>query len=60
MEHFSNDHEDCSSQQENSHNLCDETGHPLLSLTKHMLQQSELSNGGKAIVVEMLASEEIN
>ena len=34
MEHLSNDHEDHPNQHENSHKLCDEMGHPLLSLTK--------------------------
>ena len=32
MEHLSNDHEDHPYQQENSHELCDETGYPVLSL----------------------------
>ena len=32
MEHLSNDHEDHSSQRENIHKLCDETGQPILSL----------------------------
>ena len=32
MEHLSNDHEDRLSQQENSHKLCDETVHLVLSL----------------------------
>ena len=34
MEHISNDQEDRLNQHENSHMLCDETGHALLSLTK--------------------------
>ena len=34
MEHLSNDHEDCPKQNENSHKLCDEAGHPVLSLLK--------------------------
>ena len=34
MEHLSNDHKDRSNQHENSHKLCDETGHPVTSLTK--------------------------
>ena len=34
MEHLSNDHEDCPNQHENSHELYDETGHPVLSLMK--------------------------
>ena len=32
MDHLSNDHEDRLSQEEDSHKLCDETGHPVLSL----------------------------
>ena len=32
MEHLSNDHEDHSNQQENSHKLCDEMGHPVVNL----------------------------
>ena len=34
MEHLSNDHEDRPNQHENSHKLCDETEHPVLSLMK--------------------------
>ena len=34
MEHLSNDHEDRPNQQENSHKLCDETGHPVANLMK--------------------------
>ena len=32
MEHLSNDHEDRPNQHENSHKLCDETGHPVVNL----------------------------
>ena len=32
MEHLSNDHEDRPNHHENSHKLCNETGHPFLSL----------------------------
>ena len=32
MEHLSNDHEDHHNQPENSHKLCDETGHPVVNL----------------------------
>ena len=32
MEHLSNDHKDHPNQHENSHKLCDETGHPFDSL----------------------------
>ena len=32
MEHLSNDHEDHPNKLKNSHKLCDELGHPVLSL----------------------------
>ena len=32
MEHLSNDHEDLPNRDENSHELCDKTGHPVLSI----------------------------
>ena len=32
MEHLSNDHKDHPNQHKNSHKLCDETGHPILTL----------------------------
>ena len=32
MGHLSNDHEDRLSQQENSHKLCDGTGHPVVNM----------------------------
>ena len=31
MEHLSNNHEDHPSQHKNSHELCDETGHPVMN-----------------------------
>ena len=34
MEHLSNNHENHPNQHENSNKLCDETGHPALSLLK--------------------------
>ena len=34
MDHLSTDHENLPNQDDNSHKLCDETGHPLLSLTE--------------------------
>ena len=34
MEHLSNDHEDCPNQHENSHKLCNETGHLIANLMK--------------------------
>ena len=38
MEHLSNDHEDHPDQHENSHNLCSETRHPVLSLLESQLK----------------------
>ena len=32
MEHLSNDYEDRLNQHENSHKLCNETGHPVVNL----------------------------
>ena len=32
MEHLSNDHEDCPNQHRDSHQLCNETGHPVVNL----------------------------
>ena len=34
MEHLSNDQEDSPNQQENSHKLCNEKGHPIVRLTE--------------------------
>ena len=34
MEHLSNDYKDHPNQQENSHKLCNGTGHPILCLTE--------------------------
>ena len=65
MEHLSNDHKDRPNQHNNSHKLCDEEGYLVLSLTKSQWKLkkktlSEFPNGGKAIVEQILASEEIN
>ena len=38
MEHLSNDHEGCPSQDKNSHMPCDEAGPPILSVTKSQWQ----------------------
>ena len=35
MEHLSNDHEDHPKQHEKSHQLCDETGHPVVNLMEN-------------------------
>ena len=32
MEHLSNDHKDCPNQDDNSHKLCSEMGHPITNL----------------------------
>ena len=34
MKHFTNDHKDWKNQLKNGHNLCDKTGHPILSFTE--------------------------
>ena len=63
MEHLSNDHEDHPNQHKNSHKLCNETAHLVLSLLESqwkLRQQQEFPNGGKAIIEQILASEEIN
>ena len=62
MEHLSNDHEDHPNQHENSQKLCYKTGHLVLTLTESRwnLRQHEFPNGGKAIVEQILASEESN
>ena len=61
MEHLSKNHEDCPNQLKNSHKLCDETGHPTGNLMgSETATWSEFSNGGEAIVEQILASEERN
>ena len=62
MEHLSNDHEDHPIQHENSHKPRDERGHPVLSLLESQwkLRQQQSPNGGKAILEQILASEERN
>ena len=61
MEHLSNGPKNCPNQHENSHKLCDEMGHPILSLTESqwkLRQQHDQwrENHCKKIIV----SEEIN
>ena len=56
MEHLSNDHEDHPNQHENSHKLCDETGHPVVN---SMESQWKLRQQ-HAIVEQILATEERN
>ena len=56
---------DCLIQHENGYKLCNKTGHPVLSLMGiqwKLRQQHDQNfpNGGKAIVEQILASEERN
>ena len=68
MEHLSNDHKDHPSQNEDSQKLRDEMGHPISSLREsqwklrqqHDQNYSMKRKPGKAIVEQILASEEIN
>ena len=58
-------HEDHLNQHENSHKLSDETGHPVVNMMESqwkLRQQHDqkFQNGGKAIVEQILASEERN
>ena len=55
MEHLSNDYKDHPNQHENSHKLCNETGHPLANF-----MESQWRLRGKANAVQILASEERN
>ena len=56
MEHPSNNHEDHPNQHKNSHRICAEMGHPILSLTKSQrkLRQQHDPN------FQILVSEERN
>ena len=51
MEHLSNNHKDCPNQHQNSHELCDETGHPVVNLMESQwkLRQQHDQNFGKFI-----------
>ena len=65
MEHPLNGHEDHPNQLKNSHKICDETGHVILSLLEKSMETEtttylEFPNGGKAIVEQILVSEERN
>ena len=65
MEHLSNDYEDHPNQHENSHKLCDQMGASRCgfdgkSMETETTALSEFLNGGKAIVEQILASEERN
>ena len=46
MEHLSNDHKDCVNQHENSHKLCNETGHAVVNLVESQwkLRQQHAQN----------------
>ena len=57
MEHLSNDHKDHPYQHKNGHKICDEKGHPLLSLNESQWkrqQQSESPKGGKTTSEQVL------
>ena len=61
MEHLSNDHENHPNQQENSNKALNESWYPDLSLLEtEIATSSELPNGWKAIVEQILAPEERN
>ena len=65
MEHCSNDHEDCPNQHKNSHKLCNETRYPVVNMMESQWKlrkqhDQDFPNGGKAIVEQILASEERN
>ena len=51
MEHLSNDYEDHCNKHENTHKLCNETMHPILSLLKSQWKLKQdiirIPNGGK-------------
>ena len=53
MKHLSNNHEDCPNQ--NSHKLCDETGHFLLSFTKSQstLREQQGYNKDKELMLQI-------
>ena len=60
MEHLSNDHEDRPNQLENSHKLCDDTGHPVVNLMESQWkfkQQLDQNLNGGTFIVEQIASE---
>ena len=54
MEHLSNDHKDCPNQQENSHKLCDEMGHPILSLMESQWKLRQLHDQNFSIEENLL------
>ena len=45
MENLSGDHKDHPNQHKNSHKLCDEKEHPILSLTEQLHNQNVLEQG---------------
>ena len=64
MKHLSNDQEDHPNQYENSNELCDKARHAVVNLMesqwKLRQQHKGKAIGGKAIVEQILASEERN
>ena len=61
MEYLPNDHEDCPNQHKNSHKLCDSRfKFDGKSMKIETTTLSDFPNGGKAIVEQILASEETN
>ena len=61
MENLLDDHEDSPNQHGNSDKLRNETGHPVVNLSMETdTTTSEFPNGWKAIVEQILVSEEIN
>ena len=66
MEHLWNDRKDYPNQHKNSHKLCDKMEHPVANWWEvngnweTETTTSEFPNGGKAIVKQILASEERN
>ena len=62
MEHLLNDHKDHPNQEENFHKLCNEMAchcaYDGKSMETETTTWSEFPNGGKAIVEQILASEE--
>ena len=63
MEHLSNDHEDHSNKHEISHKLCNETGHPVLSLLESqwkVRQHVRISRWRESHCRRKLVSKEMN
>ena len=54
MEHYSNNNEDRSNQHENTHKICDETGHPVLSLIESQWKLRQQHNQNHATEGKLL------